>query len=114
MTDHRRPDFKQPVVRSVRNLDVIWRHAVPENDDAEEIAEADEDLAAYEIATLSPVVQLAHIGSPDEFWQVVPQVVSTDRHTGTDRRPSSDVESLALIDEVLWPASARAESEGHE
>ena len=104
----------QSVVRSVHNVDVIWRDAVPENDDAEEVAEADEDLVAYEIATLPSVIQLANIGSADEFWEIVPQVVATDPHAGTDRRPPSDVESLALIDDVLWPPSARAESEGHE
>jgi len=67
MTNHRRPDFEQAVIRSARNVDVVWRKTVPENDYAEEVAEADEDLVAYEVATLSPIGQLANIGSPDEF-----------------------------------------------
>ena len=113
MTGTNRPDFKQSVVGSLCDVDFIWILAVPEDDDAEEVTEADQDLVAYEIATPSTVLQLAKVGSSNQFRKVVPQVVAADPYTGTDGRPPPDVERLALVDEVPGPTCTRAESEGY-
>ncbi len=114
MTDSDRPDFQEAVARSIRHAEVIGWLATPNNDNAEEVTDADQDLVADKITPLAPVVELADVRSRDQLGEVVPKVIATDPHTGTNWRPTSDVEGLAFVDEMLRPIGAGAHSERYE